>query len=77
MEVKKIMKKPNWTVLWNRDNGHWVSVSWEFFNTRETAKVRYDELASMPNHVPTLRPYYHTHDRDHLGACHVEQRRKE
>ena len=62
---------PNWTVLCNlvsQEDGKWIGMSWEFFDSRDDAKACYERQRSAGN-VPCLRRFKST-DRQRMGAVH-------
>ena len=65
------MKLPKWTIVSNvlSPGSRWVGTCWEFFDDEPAAQARYTALLFMEC-VPTMRPYYHAEDRQHLGAGH-------
>ena len=62
------MDAPNWTVLYNIP-GDYVGTGWEFFHEEKDGKAAYDKHRKLGN-VPTLRPYFESVDREHMGAAH-------
>jgi len=82
-------KLPKWTVLYNilrpdktwigtgRTDKSWVGTAWEFFNSKEKAYKRYEELHNDPDYTPSIRPYHNGCDFKHLGAAHQTQLKDE
>jgi hypothetical protein len=70
-DYQEVKKRPVWTVLYNLTSAAspWVGTAWEFFDDEALARSRYEELAAKGSY-PTLRPYYSSQDKPHLGAIH-------
>ena len=65
-------RQPTWTVLYNirNENTLWIGTGREFFDNKNAAKKRYEELSSSLAFTPTLRRYHEEVDRKYLGAIH-------
>ena len=67
-----LQKHPKFTVFYNivnTPNSDWTGTGWEFFDDHEAALARYSHHNAVGN-IPTMRPYHHGTDYQHLGATH-------
>jgi hypothetical protein len=66
-EMTRRPREPRWTICANivRPDTPWIGNLWEFYDDVASAQQRYDELSTL-GQCPTMRPYYHTVDEQHL-----------
>lgn len=69
------MELPKFTILYNKsnDNSKWIGTGWEFFDDKKKAEERFEQLNREVAYCPTLRPYHHKTDFEHLGAVHRQK----